>query len=186
MANALWHAGLRPHGRVGVYGGNCPEWTITQQAANRLSGRIGTACDRHTPLHTTTPLTTVPLYDTLGATAVQYIMLHANVSVVVVAGDKFKQLVPVLPAVKQQVTLVVYWGSVDSALLLEAEKTGVPVQAFDAFVKGGTKAVDPVPPSPTDPACIMYTRCVHWCCRSCRLMALDNASPVARPATPRA
>lgn len=106
------------------------------------------------------PPSTVPLYDTLGATAVQYIIQHAAVSVVVVAGDKFKHLLPVLSAVKQQVTLVVYWGAVDSNMLLEAGKTGVPVQEFAAFLAGGAavKPVEPVPPSPQDPACIMYTR----------------------------
>lgn len=102
----------------------------------------------------------MPLYDTLGATAVQYIMQHASVSVVVVAGDKFKQLLAVLPAIKSQVSLVVYWGTVDSAMLLDANKTGVPIKAFDALVTDGSaqEPVQPIPPSPEDPACIMYTR----------------------------
>lgn len=104
----------------------------------------------------------MPLYDTLGASAVQYIIQHASVSVILVAGDKFKHLLPVLPTLKQQIGLVIYWGTVDSVMLLDAEKTGVPVQAFEAFLARGAavEAVDPMPPSPKDPACIMYTRCV--------------------------
>jgi long-chain acyl-CoA synthetase len=60
IGSAMAHVGLDAHGRVGVYGANSPEWMLTMQACNRMN------------------LYCVPLYDTLGENAIEYIMKHSG------------------------------------------------------------------------------------------------------------
>jgi long-subunit acyl-CoA synthetase (AMP-forming) len=55
----------------------------------------------------------VPLYDTLGEDAVEYIIRHADVPIVFTAGDKFPGLVRALEPVKNVVKAVVVWGKID-------------------------------------------------------------------------
>ena len=52
----------------------------------------------------------VPLYDTLGANAVEYILQHSEAAAIFSDGSKLKVLSDALPAVKAQVKLVCYWG----------------------------------------------------------------------------
>jgi long-chain acyl-CoA synthetase len=56
----------------------------------------------------------VPLYDTLGPDAVQYIIGHAEVTIVFVSSLKLKALIKPLKETHGQVKAVVYWGDVDS------------------------------------------------------------------------
>merc|ERR1712078_230987 len=60
LSNGLAGLGLGEGARAGVYGPNCPEWMIAMQATNRM----GMQC--------------VPLYDTLGANAVEFILNHSD------------------------------------------------------------------------------------------------------------
>ena len=53
----------------------------------------------------------MPLYDTLGENAIEYILGHSEASVVVVAADKIGNLGRALATSKQHVQTVVYWGS---------------------------------------------------------------------------
>ena len=55
----------------------------------------------------------VPLYDSLGEDAIEYIIGHASCSVVFVASLKFPGLVEALPRLKHLVNTVVYWGAPD-------------------------------------------------------------------------
>ncbi|KAF7149555.1 hypothetical protein RHSIM_Rhsim02G0242900 [Rhododendron simsii] len=63
LGNSIRSCGVEEGGRCGIYGANCPEWVISMQA-----------CNAHR-------LTCVPLYDTLGANAVEYIINHAEVTI---------------------------------------------------------------------------------------------------------
>lgn len=60
LGSAMASIGLGPHGRVGVYGANSPEWMMAMQACNRMN------------------LYCVPLYDTLGENAIDYIVAHSG------------------------------------------------------------------------------------------------------------
>lgn len=53
----------------------------------------------------------VPLYDTLGENAIEYILGHSEASVVVVAADKIRNLAAALATNKEHVETVVYWGT---------------------------------------------------------------------------
>lgn len=118
--------GLAPHGRVGIYGPNTPEWMLSMQACNRQ----GFYC--------------VPLYDSLGESAVEYIIKHAEVSAVVVQGSKLPELLKALPAVRDLVHTVVYWGKADPEAVDGAKATGVSVYSYAEFVAlGKTAPVEP-------------------------------------------
>ncbi|KAJ1570019.1 hypothetical protein HK096_005590 [Nowakowskiella sp. JEL0078] len=56
--------------KVGIFSVNRPEWTITELAANAFS------------------LITVPLYETLGPDAVEYVINHSELNIVVCSIDK--------------------------------------------------------------------------------------------------
>ena len=53
----------------------------------------------------------VPLYDSLGENAIEYIVTHSEATIVFVASDKIANLAAALPHVKGQVKNVVYWGA---------------------------------------------------------------------------
>ena len=66
------------------------------------------ACNRHT-------VYCVPLYDSLGENAIEFIIHQAEVSLACTAGDKMAQLVKAIPKIKDTLKVVVYWGTADSA-----------------------------------------------------------------------
>ena len=55
----------------------------------------------------------IPLYDSLGEDAIEYIIDHASCSIIFVASLKFPGLVEALPRVKHLVKTVVCWGPSD-------------------------------------------------------------------------
>lgn len=57
----------------------------------------------------------VPLYDSLGENAIEYIINHSEASVVFAASDKLANLAKALPHVLELVKTVVYWGAGDQA-----------------------------------------------------------------------
>jgi long-chain acyl-CoA synthetase len=61
IGSAFIHFGLQPAKEtlIGIYARNRPEWVITEEACNAYS------------------FVTVPLYDTLGEEAIQYILLQS-------------------------------------------------------------------------------------------------------------
>ncbi|KAL0426112.1 UNVERIFIED_CONTAM: Long chain acyl-CoA synthetase 4 [Sesamum radiatum] len=65
--------GVMQGSRCGIYGANCSRWVISMQACNAH----GLYC--------------VPLYDTLGAGAVEYIICHAEVSIAFVEESKISE-----------------------------------------------------------------------------------------------
>ncbi|KAH0890094.1 hypothetical protein HID58_052523 [Brassica napus] len=72
IGSAIRALGAEPGCRVGIYGVNCPQWIIAMEA-----------CAAHT-------LICVPLYDTLGSGAVDYIVDHAEIDFVFVQDSKIK------------------------------------------------------------------------------------------------
>lgn len=64
LGSALVSGGLVKGDRVGVYGKNCPNWSMAQLACSSQG------------------LVLVPLYDSLGPNAVEYVINHAEVKVV--------------------------------------------------------------------------------------------------------
>ncbi|PNH12187.1 Long chain acyl-CoA synthetase 5 [Tetrabaena socialis] len=97
VASALRALGVEPQQRVGCFGANCPEWMIAMQACNRMS------------MHC------VPLYDSLGENAIEYIVNHSEAVAAFVSSEKLPALAKALPRTKATLKVVVYWGPGDEA-----------------------------------------------------------------------
>lgn len=96
---------MRP---VGLYLKNCPEWVVCEQACNAFG------------------FVTVPLYDTLGHEAVEYILNQTGTGVVLCSPSEVSKLLGVKGQVAS-LAAVVQTGEVSDATRSEAEKAGVRV-----------------------------------------------------------
>eukprot|EP00775_Hariotina_reticulata_P012350 gene12350-12484_t len=141
IASGLAGLGLAAGDRVGVYGMNCCEWMIAMQACNRMSYEC------------------VPLYDTLGENAVEYIIKHSGSVVVFSESKKLGLLASALTNVDlEQFKGVVYWGDGDAEAIKALEGLGLKVESFDQLAAAGkANPAQPVPPKPDDYCTIMYT-----------------------------
>ena len=92
IGSALAANGIKPKDAVGVIGPNAPEWMVIMQGCNHQNAMC------------------VPLYDTLGANAVEFILKHSGATAAFAEASKMKVLAEALPAVKGQVKFVGYWG----------------------------------------------------------------------------
>ncbi|GBF96698.1 hypothetical protein Rsub_09440, partial [Raphidocelis subcapitata] len=149
LASALAGFGLAAKDRVAVYGANSPEWMMAMQACNRMSYEC------------------VPLYDSLGENAIEFILRHSEAAAVFVAGGKAGKLAAALGEIKAKegeegealVKSVIYWGDApDAALLEKLQGLGLEVLSWEAALEAGAAApAEPVPPSADDYCTIMYT-----------------------------
>ncbi|BDA46672.1 Long chain acyl-CoA synthetase 3 [Coccomyxa sp. Obi] len=142
LASSVVASGTKPGGRVGIYAPNCPNWMLIIQACNRSS------------------LYVVPLYDSLGETAVEYTVNHSETSIIFAEASKLTFLAKAAKNVKENVKTVVYWGDAPTVKDAAAsiEKEGIKVYEWEDFNKlGKSKPSEAVPPKPEDPATIMYT-----------------------------
>ena len=58
----------------------------------------------------------VPLYDSLGENAIEFIIKHSEATIVFVASDKAANLAKALPLCKELVKTVVFWGPKDAGV----------------------------------------------------------------------
>ncbi|CAD6334755.1 unnamed protein product [Miscanthus lutarioriparius] len=117
--SGLQHLGVKPGSRVGIYGANCPQWIVAMEACNANS------------------LICVPLYDTLGAGAVDYIIDHAEIDVVFIQDKKIKEILsPNCKSAKRLKALVAF-TSATSEQIKEADNIGMKMYAWNDFLKVG-------------------------------------------------
>lgn len=139
VASGLVTIGFKPKAKLGVFAANCVEWMVSIKAADTIGATI------------------VPIYDSLGATAVEYICNHSELSVAVVETHKLSAIAAVADKVNT-VKAVVYLGVGDSASADQLTAAGIKVYSWAQIMEiGKQNAVAPVPPKPEDLACIMYT-----------------------------
>ena len=80
----------------------------------------------------------VPLYDTLGENAIEYIINHSEASFVVVSSAKLAAFAGALPKITQPLKGVCYWGPAPAAAAVDAVAAkGLTATAFDAFITAG-------------------------------------------------
>ncbi|KAI7842012.1 hypothetical protein COHA_004213 [Chlorella ohadii] len=140
IGSAMVKVGLGPHSRVGVYGANSPEWMIAMQACNRQN------------------MYCVPLYDSLGEHAIEYIIKHSESTIAFSSSDKLGMLAKALPLVAGLIKTVVYWGKGEPQGVEAAKAAGVAVYSFAEFLELGRANPAPAsPPKPEDLCTIMYT-----------------------------
>ncbi|XP_022148649.1 long chain acyl-CoA synthetase 2 isoform X2 [Momordica charantia] len=139
MGSAIRNRGVNPGDRCGIYGSNCPEWIIAMEACNSQA------------------VTYVPLYDTLGANAVEFIINHAEVSIAFVQESKLASIFSCLPRCSTQLKTIVSFTNVSSACKEEAEELGVSCFSWDEFYQLGSLDCELPSKQKTNICTIMYT-----------------------------
>ncbi|XP_010668007.2 long chain acyl-CoA synthetase 4 [Beta vulgaris subsp. vulgaris] len=132
--------GISKGARCGIYSTNCPKWIISMQACNAH----GLYC--------------VPLYDSLGAGAVEYIICHAEVSIAFVEEKKISEVLKTLPNTRKYLKTLVSFGKVKSDQKEEAERMGLTIHSWDEFLLLGNNQQFDLPAKKKSDICtIMYT-----------------------------
>ncbi|KAJ8645698.1 hypothetical protein MRB53_007446 [Persea americana] len=131
--------GVNPGGRCGIYGSNCPEWIIAMEA-----------CNSHGIYY-------VPLYDTLGAHAVEFIINHAEVSIAFIQENKLDEMLKCLPRCTAHLETIVSFGHVTSSQKKEADQAGVSCFSWEEFTLLGNANCKLPPKDKNDICTIMYT-----------------------------
>ncbi|KAG4154937.1 hypothetical protein ERO13_D03G083000v2 [Gossypium hirsutum] len=140
VGNSIRSCDVVEGGKCGIYGANCPEWIISMEACNAH----GLYC--------------VPLYDTLGAGAVEFIICHAEISIAFVEEKKINELFKTFPASTEHLKTIVSFGKVTPEQKAEAEKHGLKIYPWEEFLQlGENKNYDLPVKKKTDICTIMYT-----------------------------
>ncbi|XP_065857679.1 probable CoA ligase CCL6 [Euphorbia lathyris] len=139
IGSAIRSRGLNPGDRCGIFGSNCREWITAMEACNSQA------------------ITYVPLYDTLGPNAVEFIINHAEVSLAFVQESKLSSILACLPNCNSYLKTIVSFGNVSDTQKKEAEELGVSCFSWNEFCQlGNLDCVFP-PKKKTDICTIMYT-----------------------------
>ncbi|KAL2477203.1 Long chain acyl-CoA synthetase 2 [Forsythia ovata] len=139
IGSAIRSRGVNPGDRCGIYGANCPEWIIAMEA-----------CNGHA-------ITYVPLYDTLGANAVEYIINHAEVSIAFVQESKLPAILTCLSKCTSHLKTIVSFGKISDKQKEAAEELGVACFSWAEFASMGNLDSDLPPKQKTNTCTIMYT-----------------------------
>ncbi|EDQ87794.1 uncharacterized protein MONBRDRAFT_33146 [Monosiga brevicollis MX1] len=139
VGNALVAAGVKANDAVGVFSINREEWVTTLLAIQRA----GSVC--------------VPLYDTLGAEAVNYIVKDAKIETVLVSGDNFDKLMENIKDC-DAVHTVVCFDTISDQQRKDAEGHDLKLYTFEEFCTlGRQNKVAPTERKPEDLMYNMYT-----------------------------
>lgn len=131
--------GVKPGAHCAIYGSNCPEWVMAMQACNSQG------------------ICYVPLYDTLGQNAVEFILDHAEISIAFMQESKIKSIVAILPKCTAHIKAIVSFGDVTIELKREVEQLGVSCFSWEEFSTMGEE-IQELPKKQKDDICtIMYT-----------------------------
>ncbi|RVW48437.1 Long chain acyl-CoA synthetase 2 [Vitis vinifera] len=153
MGSAMRSRGVNPGERCGIYGSNCPEWIIAMEACNSQA------------------IPYVPLYDSLGANAVEFIINHAEVSIAFVQESKIPAMLTCLPKCTSYLkrdelnclisylccSAIISFGKISSSQKEEAEELGVSCFSWEEFALLGSLDCELPPKQKTDICTIMYT-----------------------------
>nr|AUD66219.1 long-chain acyl-CoA synthetase 2 [Prunus sibirica] len=139
MGSAIRSRGVNPGDRCGIFGSNCPQWLTAMEA-----------CNSHA-------ITYVPLYDTLGANAVEFIINHAEVSIAFVQENKIPAILSCLPNCSTHLKTIVSFANISSTQKEEAEGLGVSCFSWEEFSQLGNLDCELPPKQRTDICTIMYT-----------------------------
>ncbi|MED6132560.1 Long chain acyl-CoA synthetase 4 [Stylosanthes scabra] len=140
VGNSLRSCGYGEGVKCGIYGANCAEWIISMEAINAH----GLYC--------------VPLYDTLGAGAVEFIICHSEVAVSFVEEKKIPELLKTFPNATKYLKTLVSFGKVTPEQKQQVEKFGLAIYSWDEFLQvGGNQSFDLPVKKKSDICTIMYT-----------------------------
>ncbi|KAK9079769.1 hypothetical protein SSX86_001442 [Deinandra increscens subsp. villosa] len=138
--NSIRACGVEPGGKCGIYGVNCAEWIMSMEACNAH----GLYC--------------VPLYDTLGAGAVEFIICHAEVTIAFVEEKKIPEVYKTFPKAGEYLKTIVSFGQVTLEQKEQFKNFGSALHSWDEFLSlGKDKQYDLPVKKKTDICTIMYT-----------------------------
>ncbi|KAF3328605.1 long chain acyl-CoA synthetase 4-like protein [Carex littledalei] len=139
VGTSMRGCGVSKGGRCGIYGANCPEWIISMEACNAH----GIYC--------------VPLYDTLGSGAVEFIICHAEIEIAIVEEKKISEVFS-SSLNKLLSKLIKCFGKVSTEQRQEVEKHGLSIYTWDEFLLLGENQQFDLPVKTKEDICtIMYT-----------------------------
>eukprot|EP00644_Phytophthora_capsici_P015397 jgi/Phyca11/113662/e_gw1.24.259.1 len=125
---------------VGVFAKNSYQWSIVEHSTSRMA------------------YTLVPLYDTLGPSAIPFILNHTEMTIVFCGKEQFKTLMGVVHECSSVKTVVLLEGEIDPKEARLAEQHKVQLLTLNQLIEDGKKHVVPAdPPLPSDLATICYT-----------------------------
>lgn len=140
IGSALRASGAEPGSRVGIYGSNCPQWIMAMEACNAHS------------------LVCVPLYDTLGPGAVNFILDHAEVDFVFVQDKKVKEILNPDCRSAQRLKIMVCFTSLTEEEKIKAAGIGIKPYSWNEFLHMGKENPTEIfPPQALNICTIMYT-----------------------------
>uniref|UniRef100_K7GCL6 Long-chain-fatty-acid--CoA ligase n=1 Tax=Pelodiscus sinensis TaxID=13735 RepID=K7GCL6_PELSI len=144
VGSALLHRGYKPtpDQYIGIFAQNRPEWVIIEQGCYTYS------------------MVAVPLYDTLGAAAISYILNKADIALVFCdQSDKAKLLLDnVERGENPSLKTIIIMESFDSGLIECGKKCGVEVLSMrELEVRTKDFPTSLYPPNPEDLAVICFT-----------------------------
>jgi long-chain acyl-CoA synthetase len=140
IGSALRASGAKPGSRIGIYGSNCPQWIAAMEA-----------CSAHS-------LICVPLYDTLGPGAVNFIIGHAEIDFVFVQDKKVKELLNPECTHAKRLKMIVCFTSMTEEEKKKASSIEVKPYSWNEFLHMGKEyPSELLPPQPLDIGTIMYT-----------------------------
>uniref|UniRef100_A0A667ZR71 Long-chain-fatty-acid--CoA ligase n=1 Tax=Myripristis murdjan TaxID=586833 RepID=A0A667ZR71_9TELE len=132
IGSALLHKGHSHTGDkfIGIFAQNRPEWTISELACYTYS------------------LVAVPLYDTLGTEAIDYIIDKASISTVICdVPDKVKLILDCVAGRKHTMKMIIVMEAFESDLVTRGKECGIDILSL--------KEIEP--PKPEDLALICFT-----------------------------
>uniref|UniRef100_A0A8C6W026 Long-chain-fatty-acid--CoA ligase n=1 Tax=Nothobranchius furzeri TaxID=105023 RepID=A0A8C6W026_NOTFU len=142
VGSGLLHQGCQPNSNqfIGVFAQNRPEWIISELACYTYS------------------MVVVPLYDTLGADAIRFIINTADISTVIC--DKMEKAQVLLNNVERKDTprlgRIILMDAFDSDVVERGKSCGVHVQALQEAL-GREHYRKPIPPAPDDLSIVCFT-----------------------------
>ncbi|KAL6839678.1 hypothetical protein ACP4OV_030617 [Aristida adscensionis] len=140
LAASINKSGIKQGECCGIYGANCPEWIISMEACNAL----GVCC--------------VPLYDSLGAGAVEFIICHAEIQIAFVEEKKIGELLKTCHATSRYLKTVISFGGVTNDQKDEARTHGLSIFSWEEFlITGGHHDFGLPEKKKSDICTIMYT-----------------------------
>nr|XP_061793516.1 long-chain-fatty-acid--CoA ligase 1-like isoform X2 [Nerophis lumbriciformis] len=126
---------------IGIFSQNRPEWTITELACYTYS------------------LVSVPLYDTLGAEAINYIIDKASISTIVCdVAEKVSLVLDCVQDKEHTVKTVVVIERPSDGLVERGKQAGIDILSLHEMEAiGKANYHQPMPPTPEDMAVICFT-----------------------------
>ncbi|EAX89871.1 AMP-binding enzyme family protein [Trichomonas vaginalis G3] len=135
FSRGLSKIGLNPGDKVGIYGPNCQYWEITQFAAHSNS------------------MIVVPVYDSLGPNAAQYIINHAECKAVVCHPSKVQSLL----SIAKDCPVLEHIIAMDNQAPSTENSRIMTYTADQIVTTGETETTELQMPKPETIAFIMYT-----------------------------